>query len=173
MSCGSNKIIYFLESSNSASEENDFCETLLGDKESIEIEYVVVPGVGRTADYTGLDVNGKIALVRRGSNTFEEKALIAQQQGAAGIIIYNNVSGDIKMNVGDATLPVVSISQDDGEVLAKDLRICSYTDKQIASANAYYDNLEKGKIVAVDTPENLEKKVVKDNAVYVVPETVY
>ncbi|MBR5286831.1 MAG: leucine-rich repeat protein, partial [Clostridia bacterium] len=113
-----NKIIYFLESSNGASEENDFCETLLGDKESVEIEYVVVPGVGRTADYTGLDVKGKIALVRRGSNTFEEKALIAQQQGAAGIIIYNNVSGDIKMNVGDATLAVCSISQDDGEMLA-------------------------------------------------------
>ena len=113
-----NTIIYFLESSDGASEENDFCKTLLGDKDSMEIEYVVVPGVGRTADYTGLDVNGKIALVRRGSNTFEEKALIAQQQGAAGIIIYNNVSGDIKMNVGDATLAVCSISQDDGEMLA-------------------------------------------------------
>ena len=112
------RIIYFLESSDGASEENDFCKTLLGDKDSIEIEYVVIPGVGRTADYTGLDVNGKIALVRRGSNTFEEKALIAQQQGAAGIIIYNNVSGDIKMNVGDATLAVCSISQDDGEMLA-------------------------------------------------------
>ncbi len=111
-------IIYFIESSDGASEENDFCETLLGDKESVELEYVVIPGVGRTADYTGLDVKGKIALVRRGSNTFEEKALIAQQQGAAGIIIYNNVSGDIKMNVGDATLAVCSISQDDGEMLA-------------------------------------------------------
>ena len=111
-------IIYFVESSDGASEENDFCKTLLGDKDSIDIEYVVIPGVGRTADYTGLDVNGKIALVRRGSNTFEEKALIAQQQGAAGIIIYNNVSGDIKMNVGDATLAVCSISQDDGEMLA-------------------------------------------------------
>ena len=114
-----NKIIYFSESTNAASEENHFCDTLLGDKDSVEIEYVVVPGVGRTADYTGLDVNGKIALVRRGSNTFEEKAIIAQQQGAAGILIYNNVSGDIKMNIGDATLGACSISQDDGEMLAK------------------------------------------------------
>lgn len=111
-------IIYFTESTNSAAEENKFVETLLGDESSIEIEYVVVPGVGRSADYTGLDVEGKIALVRRGSNTFEEKAIIAQEQGAAGIIIYNNVSGDIKMNVGDATLAVCSISQDDGETLA-------------------------------------------------------
>ncbi len=111
-------IIYFDESTNGASEENNFCDTLLGEEESVKLDYVVIPGVGRTADYTGIDVNGKVALVRRGSNTFEEKAIIAQEQGAAGIIIYNNVSGDIKMNVGDATLAVCSISQDDGEMLA-------------------------------------------------------
>ncbi len=111
-------IIYFKESSNGAGEENNFFDTLLGDKDSANIEYVLIPGVGRSADYTGMNVEGKIALVRRGQNTFEEKALIAQEQGAAGIIIYNNVSGDIKMNVADATLAACSISQDDGEVLA-------------------------------------------------------
>ncbi len=111
-------IIYFTEANTAAGKERDFVGTLLGDKESAEFEYVVVPGVGRTADYTGLDVEGKIVLVRRGSNTFEEKAIIAQEQGAAGIIIYNNVSGDIKMNVGEATLAVCSISQDEGEMLA-------------------------------------------------------
>lgn len=113
------KIIYFIESSDASGDENNFFDTLLGDKESIDMEYVLIPGVGRTADYSGMDVNGKLVLVRRGSNTFEEKAMIAQQQGAAGIVIYNNVSGDIKMNVGDATLAVCSISQDDGEMLAK------------------------------------------------------
>ena len=111
-------IIYFSESNNGASQENDFFETLLGEETKKEFEFVLIPGVGRSADYTGLDVTGKIALVRRGDNTFEEKALIAEAQGAAGIIIYNNVSGDIKMNVGDATLAVCSISQDDGEMLA-------------------------------------------------------
>ena len=111
-------IIYFLETSNGAAEENDFCDTLLGDQEKIEIEFVLIPGVGRSADYTGLDLAGKIALVRRGSNTFEEKAIIAEAQGAAGIIVYNNVSGDIKMNVGDAKLASCSISQADGEMLA-------------------------------------------------------
>lgn len=111
-------IIYFDESNNGAAIENKFFETLLGDEKSIEIEFVTVPGIGRSADYTGLDVKGKIALVRRGDTTFEEKAFVAQKQGAAGIIIYNNVSGDIKMNVGDATLAVCSISQNDGEMLA-------------------------------------------------------
>jgi len=111
-------IIYFDEANDNAGKEKHFFDTLLGDVEGKQIEYVTVPGVGRSADYTGLNVKGKIALVRRGSNTFEEKALIAEAQGAAGIIIYNNVSGEIKMNIGDATLAVCSISQDDGEVLA-------------------------------------------------------
>ncbi len=113
-----NTIIYFDESNNGAAEENDFFQTLLGDAESKEFTYVVVPGVGRSADYTGLDVKDKIALVRRGDNTFEEKAMIAEAQGAAGIIVYNNISGEIKMNVGDAKLAVCSITQDDGEMLA-------------------------------------------------------
>ncbi len=110
-------IIYYDEANNGAAEERNFVEDLLGDQESVEIEYVIVPGVGRSADYTGMDVTGKVALVRRGDNTFEEKALIAEAQGAAGIIIYNNVSGEIKMNVGDAGLAVCSISQDNGEML--------------------------------------------------------
>ena len=112
------EIIYFTESTDGGSDENNFFDTILGEEDKVKMEYVTIPGVGRTADYTGLDVEGKIVLVRRGSNTFEEKAIIAQEQGAAGIIIYNNVSGDIKMNVGNATIAVCSISQDDGEVLA-------------------------------------------------------
>ena len=87
------KIIYFLETTDGSAEENNFFDTLLGDKDSMKIDYVVIPGVGRSADYTGINVKGKIALVRRGSNTFEEKALIAEAQGAAGIIVYNN--GDV------------------------------------------------------------------------------
>ena len=111
-------IIYFDESNTASGEENHFVENLLGDKDSADVEFVLIPGVGRSADYAGLDMNGKIALVRRGDNTFEEKALIAEAQGAIGIIIYNNVSGEIKMNVGDAKLATCSISQDDGETLA-------------------------------------------------------
>ena len=83
------------------SEDKNFYDDLLGDKQEMNIEYVTIPGVGRPADYTGFDVKGKIALVRRGDTTFEEKANTAQEMGAAGIIIYNNVSGDIKMNAGE------------------------------------------------------------------------
>ncbi len=114
-------IIYFEESSDRVGEEREFVKGLLEghDGDTLTMEYIRIPGVGRSADYTGIDVRGKIALVSRGSNTFEEKANIAEKQGAAAVIIYNNVSGDIKMNVGDTTIPACSISQDDGELLAE------------------------------------------------------
>ena len=112
-------IIYFVEASDSASKEKNFFEDLLGEStETVEMEYVVIPGVGRPVDYMGLDMTNKIALVRRGSTTFEEKATAAQKAGAAAVIIYNNVAGDIKMNAGRTTIPLCSISQDDGEKLA-------------------------------------------------------
>ena len=114
------RIIYFEESTNRVSEEKHFVEELLGSSnKEVEIEYVVIPGSGIEADYTGINVKGKIALIRRGTTTFEEKANTAEKMGAAGAIIYNNVSGDIKMNVGETAIPVCSISQNDGEALAE------------------------------------------------------
>ena len=115
-----NTIMYFLESNNRVSKEKNFVNELLGDNvNEMEIEYVLIAGAGSSAaDYAGLDVKGKIALIKRGYNTFEEKAALAQEMGAIGVIIYNNVSGDIKMNVGETSIAVCSISQNDGEMLA-------------------------------------------------------
>ncbi|MBQ2712978.1 MAG: S8 family serine peptidase, partial [Clostridia bacterium] len=94
-------IIYFVEANDASAEPKHFVDEILNANETERVfEYVTSPGVGRSADYTGLDVVGKIALVRRGSNTFEEKAQIAQRKGAAGVVIYNNVSGDISMTIG-------------------------------------------------------------------------
>ena len=113
------KIVYFAESTDRVSEEKNFYDDIMpAGVDEMEIEYVTIPGVGRSADYTGLDVSGKIVLVRRGSTTFEEKANVAEAKGAAGIIIYNNTSGEIKMNVGEAKLGACSIDRDNGEMLA-------------------------------------------------------
>lgn len=113
-------IMYFTEANDKVSKEKSFLNDILpAGVDELEIEYVTIPGVGRSADYAGFDVTGKIALVKRGDTTFEEKANAAQRNGAAGIIIYNNVSGEIKISVGDATLAVCSMSQDDGEMLAE------------------------------------------------------
>lgn len=112
-------IIYFNQASDQASQPKDFFGELLKDGESTKtFEYVTVPGIGSSADYAGTDVKGKIALVKRGTITFEDKVRNAYRQGAVGIIIYNNVSGSISMTVGKVNLPACSISQDDGEILA-------------------------------------------------------
>ena len=113
-------VIYFVEASDESGEQMYFYDNLLGDsKEKLTLEYVLVPGVGNPSDYNGIDVRGKIALVRRGSNTFEEKAKAAEAAGARALIVYNNTSGDIRMNVGDVEdMAVCSISQDNGEKLA-------------------------------------------------------
>ncbi len=114
------EIVYFLESTDSAGEEKNFFDDLLGigNKETVKLDYVLIPGIGSQSDYDGIDVKDKIALVRRGSNTFEEKAKAAAAKGAKALIVYNNTSGDIRMNVGIVDIPVCSISQDDGEKLA-------------------------------------------------------
>ena len=85
-----------------------------------EFEYVVVPGIGQAADYTSsirkmfVDGNGvslgRIALIKRGSTTFQEKVELAMDMGAAGVIVYNNVAGVIRMNLGEIDNPVPSVS---------------------------------------------------------------
>ena len=115
------QIIYFTESADQSSETRHFVDDILknGVNEQ-EFEYITVPGVGRSSDYSSIEneIKGKIALVRRGDTSFEDKSRVAQRMGAAGVIIYNNVSGDITMTVGSVTIPVCSISRDNGELLA-------------------------------------------------------
>ena len=94
-----------------------------------EFEYVLVPGVGHAADYTstikGLlkDKNGvstgRIAVIKRGDTSFQEKVEIAMEMGAVGVIIYNNVAGIIRMNLGEIEnpIPAVSVSMNAGNAL--------------------------------------------------------
>lgn len=87
---------------------------------SVTLEYVTVPGTGIKANYSGLKVQGKIALVKRGGISFEEKLKYATQHGAIACLIYNNVSGSLSITVGkDVTIPVSLISLEAGERLAK------------------------------------------------------
>jgi minor extracellular serine protease Vpr len=65
-------------------------------------------------------LSGKIALVRRGTCGFYDKAHNAQAAGATGVVIYNNAAGSITPNVTGAvaiTIPVVAISAVDGNAL--------------------------------------------------------
>lgn len=73
-------------------------------------------GLGRTEEM--VDVKNKIVLVKRGVIPFGEKAMIAQEAGAIGVIIYNNTPGDFMGALETSiNIPVVSISKEDGEWL--------------------------------------------------------
>lgn len=114
------QVIFFKESNAITGKANDFFKEL-GITEGMEktYEYVTVPGSGIEINYKNIDVKGKIALVRRGDNTFEEKALNAKLAGAVACIIYNNIDGDILMSMGKSDhIPTISISKDNGEILA-------------------------------------------------------
>lgn len=123
------EIIYFNESTNARAETKHFVDELLAtigpDVNSYTFDYVTIGGLGDLSDYTQAANNyeyykNKIVLVKRGVSTFEHKIRVALEAvGAAGIIIYNNVSGDISMSVGNITGAACSISQDDGEMLVR------------------------------------------------------
>lgn len=119
------QIVFFKESNSISGKENNFFDDLfksLGkeNEKEITLEYVTVPGVGSKSSYNNIDVKGKIALVKRGDNTFEEKTLYAKRAGAVACIIYNNIDGDILMSMGKQNdyIPTISISKDDGTILA-------------------------------------------------------
>ena len=79
------------------------------------IAYVVVPGIGEEADYEGLDVTGKIAVVKRGSSSFNEKLVEAYNHGAVAIVVYNNQAGTINMSIQDYLIPAVSVTAEDAK----------------------------------------------------------
>lgn len=82
------------------------------------LPYVVIPGNGTEADYEGLDVSGKVALVCRGGNTFPEKQEAALAKGASACIVYNNAPGLLNMAITSYPIPTVFISQSDGQAMA-------------------------------------------------------
>lgn len=116
--------IFFAEASDGNSNPKEFVKELLdafgksGDDE-LTLQYAVIGLYGRTAGYTGIDVSGKIALIQRGGEmTFEEKVSIAKMHGAIGCIIHNNVSGTIRMSIGNANaIPTCSITMDAAQSL--------------------------------------------------------
>ena len=69
-------------------EEKFFKDLFPTGTESLGWQYV--PGFGTAADYTGLDVRGKLAVVNRGSTSFSDKYTVAKNNGAKAVAIINN-----------------------------------------------------------------------------------
>ncbi len=119
---GAEKYLYFTEASDGNGNQKDFIKEIMNNpsitvktdddgNKCADLDYVVVPGFGQSANYVGIDVRGKVAVVRRGGDvTFEEKVRTAKQKGAIACVIYNNVSGVIRMSLGNLYNPVPTCS---------------------------------------------------------------
>ena len=80
-------------------------------------DFVLVPGNGEEADYDGINVTGKVAVIKRGGISFVDKVNNADAKGAVAAIVYNNESGIINMALDGTKLPAVSVSGEDAAKL--------------------------------------------------------
>ena len=75
------------------------------------LEWVYVPGFGTAADYKGLNVAGKIAVVNRGSTSFANKYEVAVDKEAIALVIINNdptaSSFNFRCSFGDGFNPTI------------------------------------------------------------------
>ncbi|MBE6945880.1 MAG: hypothetical protein E7459_07320, partial [Ruminococcaceae bacterium] len=104
---------------NQSAYSNAPIKTIAGD-----YDYIFIDGLGSLEDWAavGSELEGKVAVCSRGSLSFSEKANNAVSCGAVAVIIYNNQSGTINMDLTDYTYtkPVISITQDDGAAMKRE-----------------------------------------------------
>lgn len=129
-----------------------FISLLDEDEESAAFEYVLVPGVGSKNnidnttgenlgdDFKDVDLNGKIAVIKRGGNTFSEKIKNAKDAGAIAVIIANQDGlgslgyFDLSNSGKDELIPAYSISSEEYEILANATnKVLTITRNQISS----------------------------------------
>lgn len=90
---------------------------------------------------------GKVVLVERGDNTFNEKVQNVQNAGGVAAVIYNNVPGGFSGTLGDgnsSSIPAVSITREDGlrlklSELGQSARVAIPAPGTSGSGYAYYD----------------------------------
>ncbi|HFI0362417.1 TPA: S8 family serine peptidase [Streptococcus suis] len=75
-----------------------------------EYEYVYA-GIGQASDFDGLDLTGKLALIKRGTITFSEKIANATAAGAVGVVIFNSRPGEanVSMQLDDTAIAIPSV----------------------------------------------------------------
>ncbi|PEL13889.1 S8 family serine peptidase [Bacillus sp. AFS017336] len=77
-------------------------------------------GLGNPADFTGKDVKGKIAFIKRGTIALIDKIKNAKANGAVGVLMYNDetnkAEGAIQAFLGESVdaIPAFSVSNEEG-----------------------------------------------------------
>ena len=77
-------------------------------------------GLGLQQDLTGLDLSGKIALVRTGDIPLDEKVANVTTAGAQGVVIWDDQPGSYYAVLSETSrIPVISVKSESGEHLHK------------------------------------------------------
>ena len=78
---------------------------------------LIYVGYGSNNEISSVELDGKIALEKRGEVTFFWKYVNAEVAGAEGIIVFNNEPGLFQETIFhyNRHIPIVAISQEDGE----------------------------------------------------------
>lgn len=123
---------------------------------------IVNCGLGKDLSDFPETVKGNIALIKRGTISFAEKATNAVNAGAVGVILYNNVDGPLNPTLGDypSSVPVLSLSMADGELLAKEI-----ADKEVKCTIKASLYTKSWNVIAKREPKN--KNTATDKIVYV------
>jgi len=115
----------------------DLSTTIIGDA------VLVQDGVGTSEDACSsltntADINGKIAVIRRGDCTFVDKIQRAQDAGAVAVIMVNNVAGyPIPMggSSNSITIPGLMMSKTDGDKIINELNNNNVVSLTLAAEN--------------------------------------
>ncbi|PTM59836.1 M28 family peptidase [Desmospora activa] len=119
---------------------------------------VVDAGLGGKDDFSA-DVAGKIALIQRGEYTFVEKARNAEEAGAVGVIIYDNVDALVppspSLGGEEISIPVVAVTKENGEAMLTAMESDEVIVKLVIQAHT---NQTSQNVIAVKKPKGKEKK---------------
>jgi aminopeptidase YwaD len=82
---------------------------------------VVEAGLGDAGDFPAGGLSGAVALIERGTLTFAQKAQNAVAAGAGAVVIYNNESGPFFGDATDISVPIIAVTQEDGDAIKQRL----------------------------------------------------
>ena len=111
-----------------------------------KVAELVPVGLGKSEEFSKVNVAGKIALVSRGEIKFSEKVSNALAAKAIGVIIYNNTSGLMQGSVtedgSEINAAVVMVEKTMGESLVKSLQSGKVISASIATVASDYASFD-------------------------------
>ncbi|MEJ7733358.1 MAG: M36 family metallopeptidase [Polyangiaceae bacterium] len=110
------------------------------------------------------DVSAKIAIIHRGTCSFESKALAAQTAGAIAVVLVNNQPGGPPnmpaAGLGGVSIPTVSVSDVDGAALEAALAVAPLTATLTGVAGVQRDGTLDNLVVAHEWGHYLHHRLV-------------